>query len=143
MAVHGVVLAGLRRCLHAVGSRAGWQCHVGSCGGCSAALPTSFPPLLCLPPSLPPSQVAALAAEVRAAVAEGYLVRSRTDADTVEARAGYTARRDAIIAAGPQVRQAGASHGVPSLRAPAAKAAPHVANAIPGISQACTPPFSC
>ena len=35
-------------------------------------------------------------------VAAGYLVRTRADADTVEARVGLTARRDAAIASGAQ-----------------------------------------
>lgn len=48
-------------------------------------------------------QVAGLAAGVRNASLAGYLVRARADADTIEARAGFTGRRDAIIAAGPQV----------------------------------------
>ncbi|KAI7836099.1 hypothetical protein COHA_010027 [Chlorella ohadii] len=47
--------------------------------------------------------VAGLAAGVRNASLAGYLVRARADADTIEARAGFTGRRDAIIAAGPQV----------------------------------------
>lgn len=47
--------------------------------------------------------VEALAGGVRNATLAGYLVRARTDADTIEARAGFTGRRDAIIAAGPQV----------------------------------------
>ncbi|KAL4428535.1 hypothetical protein ABPG75_002624 [Micractinium tetrahymenae] len=46
---------------------------------------------------------AALAQSVRDAVATGFIVRARADADTVEARAGFTGRRDAIIAAGPQI----------------------------------------
>ena len=53
-------------------------------------------------------QVEALAGGVRNATLAGYLVRARADADTIEARAGFTARRDAVIAAGPQV---GASLG--------------------------------
>ena len=36
-------------------------------------------------------------------VAQGYLVRTRTDADTVEARAGDTTRRDAAFASGAQI----------------------------------------
>lgn len=67
--------------------------------GCSTAHP-------CGPPH--PAQAEALAAGVRNATQAGFLVRARTDADTVEARAGFTARRDAIIAAGPQVRGSGA-----------------------------------
>lgn len=39
---------------------------------------------------------------IRAAVAAGYLVRTRADADTVEARTGNTAPRDAAIASGAQ-----------------------------------------
>lgn len=53
-------------------------------------------------------QVEALAGGVRNATLAGYLVRARTDADTIEARAGFTGRRDAIIAAGPQVGGGGA-----------------------------------
>ncbi|PRW44370.1 hypothetical protein C2E21_6505 [Chlorella sorokiniana] len=45
----------------------------------------------------------ALAGGVRNASLAGYLVRARADADTIEARAGFTGRRDAVIAAGPQV----------------------------------------
>lgn len=36
-------------------------------------------------------------------VAQGYLVRTRTDADTAEARTGDTARRDAAFASGAQI----------------------------------------
>ena len=35
-------------------------------------------------------------------VAAGYLVRTRADADTLEARFGLTARRDATLASGAQ-----------------------------------------
>lgn len=39
---------------------------------------------------------------IRALVAAGYLVRTRADTDTVEARTGDTARRDAALASGAQ-----------------------------------------
>ena len=48
-------------------------------------------------------QVAALAGEVEAAPAAGYIVRVRADAETVEARANYTGRRDALFDARLQV----------------------------------------
>ena len=35
-------------------------------------------------------------------VAAGYIVRTRADASTVEARSGLTARRDAALASGAQ-----------------------------------------
>ncbi|HSG89728.1 MAG TPA: phosphatidylinositol-specific phospholipase C1-like protein [Pseudomonadales bacterium] len=41
-------------------------------------------------------------ARIRAAVAAGYLVRTRADADTREARSGDTRRRDAAFASGAQ-----------------------------------------
>lgn len=44
-----------------------------------------------------------MAESVAAAVSAGLLVRARADADTVEARAGFTGRRDAVIAAGAHV----------------------------------------
>lgn len=44
----------------------------------------------------PPEAIAAL-------VRKGYLVRTRTDADTKEARTGETARRDAALASGAQL----------------------------------------
>ncbi|QMV20247.1 hypothetical protein GOB94_06065 [Granulicella sp. 5B5] len=44
----------------------------------------------------PPGEIAEL-------VREGYLVRTRTDADTKEARAYDTSRRDAMIASGAQI----------------------------------------
>lgn len=40
------------------------------------------------------------AGEIAALVADGYLVRTRADADTFEARLGLTARRDAAFASG-------------------------------------------
>lgn len=40
--------------------------------------------------------------EIRALVRAGYLVRTRADADTVEARSGSTRRRDAAFASGAQ-----------------------------------------
>jgi hypothetical protein len=43
------------------------------------------------------------AGEIAALVRQGYLVRTRTDADTREARADDTARRDAMIASGAQI----------------------------------------
>lgn len=47
--------------------------------------------------------VESLAQAARDAVAAGYLVRVRADADTVEARAGFTQRRDALFGAGAHV----------------------------------------
>lgn len=44
----------------------------------------------------PPEEIAAL-------VRQGYLVRTRTDADTKEARTNSTARRDAMMASGAQM----------------------------------------
>ena len=41
-------------------------------------------------------------AEIQALVKQGFLIRTRADADTKEARAGTTARRDAAIASGAQ-----------------------------------------
>ncbi len=41
-------------------------------------------------------------AEIQSLVKQGFLVRTRADADTKEARAGTTARRDAAIASGAQ-----------------------------------------
>ncbi len=41
-------------------------------------------------------------AAIAAAVRQGFLVRTRADADTVEARAGDTRRRDAALASGAQ-----------------------------------------
>jgi hypothetical protein len=41
--------------------------------------------------------------EIRDLVEQGYLVRTRTDADTVEARSGDTARREAAFASGAQI----------------------------------------
>jgi hypothetical protein len=43
------------------------------------------------------------AAEVAALVRQGYLVRSRTDADTKQARANDTSTRDSAIASGAQL----------------------------------------
>jgi hypothetical protein len=40
--------------------------------------------------------------EIRDLVSRGYIVRTRSDADTVEARFGLTARRDAALASGAQ-----------------------------------------
>jgi hypothetical protein len=42
-------------------------------------------------------------AEIRRLVAQGYLVRTRADADTVQARTGDTAQRDAAFASGAQL----------------------------------------
>ena len=42
-------------------------------------------------------------ADITALVQKGYLVRTRTDADTKEARNNDTARRDAMIASGAQI----------------------------------------
>jgi hypothetical protein len=41
--------------------------------------------------------------EIAALVRKGYLVRTRTDADTKEARNNSTARRDAALASGAQL----------------------------------------
>ena len=41
-------------------------------------------------------------AEIQAAVKQGFLVRTRADADTVEARSGDTTRREAALASGAQ-----------------------------------------
>lgn len=41
--------------------------------------------------------------EIAALVRKGYLVRTRTDADTKEGRSGSTARRDAALASGAQL----------------------------------------
>lgn len=54
-------------------------------------------------PSNATDMVARLAQGIQDAAAEGFLVRARADADTVEARSGFTARRDAVFAAGAQV----------------------------------------
>ena len=43
------------------------------------------------------------AADITELVKKGYLVRTRTDADTKEARTNDTARRDAMIASGAQI----------------------------------------
>jgi hypothetical protein len=43
------------------------------------------------------------AADIATLVREGYLVRTRTDADTKEARTDSTSRRDAMIASGAQI----------------------------------------
>jgi hypothetical protein len=43
------------------------------------------------------------AADIAALVEKGYLIRTRTDADTKEARIDDTARRDALIASGAQI----------------------------------------
>lgn len=43
------------------------------------------------------------AGEIAALVRKGYLVRTRTDADTKEARTNDTTRRDAMIASGAQI----------------------------------------
>jgi hypothetical protein len=40
--------------------------------------------------------------EIRDLVSRGYIVRTRSDADTVEARFGLTARRDTALASGAQ-----------------------------------------
>jgi hypothetical protein len=41
--------------------------------------------------------------EIAALVRQGYLVRTRTDADTKEGRSGATARRDHAMASGAQI----------------------------------------
>ena len=64
--------------------------------------PTSLPTPLCAAP-----QVNDMAAAVRDMLQQGFVVRARTDADTVEARSGFAGRRDAIIAAGAQVGAGG------------------------------------
>jgi len=43
------------------------------------------------------------ASEISDLVRKGYLVRTRTDADTKEARTNSTTRRDAMIASGAQI----------------------------------------
>ncbi len=43
------------------------------------------------------------ASDIAALVRQGYLIRTRTDADTKEARTDDTARRDAMIASGAQI----------------------------------------
>jgi hypothetical protein len=43
------------------------------------------------------NKLAAIKEEVNSAVGGGYIVRARADADTVEARAGRTERRDALL----------------------------------------------
>jgi hypothetical protein len=43
------------------------------------------------------------AAEIAALVKKGYLIRTRTDADTKQARVNDTATRDAMIASGAQI----------------------------------------
>jgi hypothetical protein len=43
------------------------------------------------------------AADITALVRKGYLIRTRTDADTKEARTNSTTRRDAMIASGAQI----------------------------------------
>ncbi len=43
------------------------------------------------------------AADIMKLVRKGYLVRTRTDADTQEARTDHTARRDAMMASGAQI----------------------------------------
>jgi hypothetical protein len=42
-------------------------------------------------------------AEINALVQQGYLVRTRTDADTVQAQTNDTRRRDAVMASGAQI----------------------------------------
>ncbi|MGH2474153.1 MAG: phosphatidylinositol-specific phospholipase C1-like protein, partial [Candidatus Limnocylindrales bacterium] len=61
-----------------------------------------------VPPSDPDAAVTVVndpigdAARIRDLVAEGFIVRTRADADTVEARSGDTTRRDAAFASGAQ-----------------------------------------
>ena len=43
------------------------------------------------------------AADITDLVRKGYLIRTRTDADTKEARTNDTARRDAMISSGAQI----------------------------------------
>ena len=50
-----------------------------------------------------PVVVACAEPEIKAAVAAGYIVRTRADIDTVEARNNDTARREAALASGAQV----------------------------------------
>lgn len=52
-------------------------------------------------------------ADIQNLVAEGYVVRTRADADTVEARAGDTSTRDAALASGAQ--WVSTDYPVPSL----------------------------
>jgi hypothetical protein len=53
--------------------------------------------------------------EIRRRVAEGYLVRTRADADTAEGRSGDTTRRDAAFASGAQVISTDYAFGSPFL----------------------------
>jgi hypothetical protein len=61
-----------------------------------------------VPPSDPDAAVMVVndplddGARIRDLVAEGFIVRTRADADTVEARSGDTSRRDAAFASGAQ-----------------------------------------
>ena len=53
-----------------------------------------------VPPTLPPNAsaiVSQLSQSVKQKTAQGYLVRGRADADTVEARAGYAGRYQALL----------------------------------------------
>ena len=61
-----------------------------------------------VPPSDPDAAVTVVndpisdAARIRDLVTQGFIVRTRADADTVEARSGDTTRRDAAFASGAQ-----------------------------------------
>lgn len=55
----------------------------------------------------PPEEIASL-------VRKGYLVRTRTDADTNEARTNSTARRDAMLASGAQILSTDYPHSEPA-----------------------------
>lgn len=70
-------------------------------GGLAQGGPLNVPTL----PSNASDAVDAMAEKVRGLQAEGYLVRARADADTLEARAQppFVQRRDALLAAGAHV----------------------------------------
>ena len=52
--------------------------------------------------------------EIDGLVREGYLVRTRTDADTVQARTNDTRRRDAVLASGAQILSTDYPRGAPA-----------------------------
>ncbi len=52
---------------------------------------------------------------IRQLVAAGYIVRTRADADTLEARSGDTVRRDAALASGAQFVSTGYPEPDPDL----------------------------
>lgn len=82
-------------------------------------------------------QVAALAQSVEDVVAAGFVVRARADADTLEARAAFTGRRDAMIVAGPQVGGGVAPRRVPCTPAALPVRLPAPAHS-PGIPALCS-----